>query len=77
MLKPWSCHAHNTSNKCQLNIAEYNTTKKVVNEVAKPEPENFWTIITEPCSLDRIDKTKNRLGFDQKNFTLTNINIGT
>ena len=35
-----------------------------------------YTLI-EASSLDQIKMTKNRLDFDRKSFTRTNINIGT
>ena len=39
--------------------------------------EKHKKIIDEASSLDRINMTKNRLEFDQKNFTPKNVNIGT
>ena len=37
-----------------------------------------WELLQfEASSLDRINSTKNRLEFDQKKFTPTNLNVGT
>ena len=48
----------------------------LLSKIRSPGMENN-SILWEASSLDQINMTKNRLEFDQKILTTTNLNFGT